>query len=124
MSYSAKAVKVSGDHPVDPQPCPAGTRGDFIRALRILGARVGAKVADPECADQEVQFVAIRCGANTWNQVFGEPQSVTCHNDPLLRQPFHAWRHTCTDGPLTCIGHIFTPGNGETQISLGKLGFF
>ncbi len=116
-SYSARAAgsalpNLSG---TDRWP-PPGSKLDFLTALEILGARV-------LCMDAGVTVHAVwlHCPGHTWELVFGQLERLTDHRRSADWLPLHTWEHHCTDGSVTCIGHVLEGPFGEAWITLVRI---
>lgn len=88
-------------------------REEFLRALRWLGAKLGARYCRSNGAKtgvEEVQAAVLRCSRDTWKRTFGEPSNVAeCHERTAacIPQPRYCWEQPCTEGAVKCIGYMF-----------------
>jgi hypothetical protein len=116
-SYAARAVgsAVPDLSELDRWP-PAGSKLDFLRALEILGTRV--PWMDTGIA---VHAVWLHCPRYTWEQVFGRLERLTDRRRSADWLPLHTWEHRCTDGSVTCIGHVLEGPFGEAWITLVRI---
>ena len=86
------------------------SRDGFLQALRLIGATGGVTychtlVGQP--GTEEVHSGFLSCPRKVWVQAFGELENVVHREDPGTRSPPDAWCYECTDGPVTCVGHLF-----------------
>ena len=83
-------------------------REDFLQALRAMGATGGvthSQVGTPDT--EEVHGGFLSCSREAWVQAFGEPENVVAREDQETRGAPDTWCYRCTDGPVTCVGHLF-----------------
>jgi hypothetical protein len=127
MSYTARALEVSGGQNLPTQPCPIHSRADFVQALRMLGTTLTGEARhcsldDRESEDMQVAF--LRCLHTTWLEVFGEPSSAEEHAESLPLFPVQVWKYQCRDGPLECVGHQVDDLYGNRWLTLVRVCFF
>lgn len=115
--------------------CPEGLRigdiedvplraKDFLKALRALGARVGAFEGHPHptTLPRRQTYVAyLSCELKPWIDLFGEPQDVSSHYDLLTHLPFQAWQQPFVDGVVTCVGHLFERAPGRYWVTVARV---
>jgi hypothetical protein len=80
----------------------AGTRNDFLFAMKSLGARIESR--DPVCLPHDPVRVSLRCSANSWVRVFGPVKILAVQFGPGGRPAFEAWQYQCVDGSVLCVG--------------------
>lgn len=102
---------------------PTQSRRDFLQSLELLGARPSLCTASGEKARRTLP-VLVSCSYGAWRRLFGEPQEVATHNVPSARETISVWRHSCTDGPVTCIGHLSERSPGVRWVILIRVGFY
>lgn len=105
---AARTFGIQGFHAAhDP-----GSRGDFFQALQLLGA--GPAVRHLGGITRLMARVHATCSREQWVQIFGEPECVEEHSlpPPSSRHALHLWKHFCSDGPVTCLGHLFVQSTG------------
>jgi hypothetical protein len=91
-----------------------GSRRDFLQALQLLDSGLGVGQVQAKRRPFEVLPVHLSCPHETWARVFGEMQGVDVPQSSADTPGIQVWEHHCTDGPVTCIGHLFerSPGVG------------
>jgi hypothetical protein len=80
----------------------AGTRGDFIDAMKSLGAVVEPNTLG--CRQCDPLHVALRCSAASWVRVFGPVRILAAQFGPQGQPAFEAWQYQCVDGFVLCVG--------------------
>jgi hypothetical protein len=95
----------------------AGCRNDFLQALHLLGA---GRTFD-KLRSHLTMPVHLACSLTTWTEVFGEPACLEEIRALSSRQLLHRWRHTCSDGPITCVGHLFEQSPGVQRVVLTRI---
>jgi hypothetical protein len=80
----------------------AGTRCEFLAAMKSLGAFIESK--DSACFPHDPLRVCLRCSANDWASRFGPVNIVAVQFGPGGRPAFQAWHYQCLDGSVLCIG--------------------
>lgn len=109
LAYRAALVSgVQGFH-VAHEP---GSRADFIQALQQLGAepKIG-RLQNSRNSRRMVQ-VHVSCSRDNWTEIFGEPECVEEITVPTSKYVLYRWKHFCSDGSVTCIGHLFEQSPG------------
>jgi hypothetical protein len=108
-SYTEKALAELPQSTVAlAEECPAGTRADFVEAVKTLAAALphgGSPTALDERQDAWATFVV--CPTSTWRHVFGKRAAVVAHRDPAKHRALQTWEHHCSDGSVHCVGHFF-----------------
>lgn len=97
------------------------SREDFFHALRLLGAEPSIRQLGINDSQHLVGHVHVSCSQETWNKVFGPPVDAEDYQDPQSNQPLHLWKHFCSDGPVTCIGHLFQQTSGVRWVVLMRV---
>jgi hypothetical protein len=126
-SYTAKALAISsGKMSAIDRSCQPGSRGDFIRALEVLGKRLTKQDYHfklHERAIDDEQVALLRCPYSTWVGVFGSPRNIEePSTSPLF--PVQVWRYECTDGPIECVGHQVNALDGRRWVTFVRLCYF
>jgi hypothetical protein len=123
--FMAKALKISGKTASALGKTLAyRRRRDFVRALNILGAtskfyRLGSNDPLPRTVP-----LHISCPYQTWIKVFGRPEDVEKHSAGATPLGIHLWKHSCNDGPVTCIGQISERLPGLRWIVVVRVGLY
>jgi hypothetical protein len=79
-----------------------GTRDEFVRALKSLGASVEA--TSQPARGYDPCRVLLQCSEMQWGRIFGPVELVTVQFGPGGEPAFQAWRYHCLDGAVLCIG--------------------
>ena len=103
---------------------PCGSRLDFVRALRAIGAKMALEGDPTRTTHPRSYRVLLSCSHEDWVRMFGQESVVTDHYDPHGQLAFQAWLHCCSDGLVGCIGRQHRRPNGKTWITVRKLYFF
>jgi hypothetical protein len=120
-SYSAKAMAISeDDFGGELQNNPSGSRADLVQALQIFGVEVGEKF---HYGDGELIPVSYRGPAQSWVEVFGEPQNLRKRVDFVgtMSIPFQSWTLDCTNGRVTFAGVGFMDTSTGRVVSISRL---
>ena len=110
-SFAFRAARVCGIpwfHVAD----DPGSRGDCLRALQQLGAGPEIHRLLDSRNGRPVRRVHVSCSREKWTEIFGEPECVEEIVVPSTRRVLHRWKHLCSDGSVTCIGHLFEHSPG------------
>lgn len=84
-----------------------GSRADFLQALQQLGAEPKiCRLRHGRSVRQAVK-VHVSCSREAWTSVFGEPECIEEMPASKSEHTAYRWRHFCSDGLITCIGHLF-----------------
>jgi hypothetical protein len=112
-SYTTRASELTGAEPTLPVTVP-GSRRDFLQALQLLDSGLSVRQIQAKRSLFDVMPVHLSCPHETWAQVFGEMQCANAQESAADNPGVQVWEHHCTDGPVTCIGHLFerSPGVG------------
>jgi hypothetical protein len=99
----------------------AGTRDDFVSAMKSLGATVeAAKCAGPS---YDPLRVLLRCSTDRWVQVFGPVRILAVQFGPGGQAAFQAWKYQCADGAVLCIGCQYQRCGGDQAVMVRALYF-
>jgi hypothetical protein len=80
----------------------AGTRSDFLCAMKSLGAAI--ELRDSVCLPHDPLRVSLWCSADNWVRLFGPVQILAVQFGPGGRPAFDAWQYRCVDGSVLCVG--------------------
>lgn len=89
-----------------------GSRGDFVQALQQLGAEPSVRRLQSNRSTRRMAQVHVSCPRDHWVEIFGEPECVEEIPVPASQYVLYRWRHFCSDGSVTCIGHLFEQSAG------------
>ena len=89
-----------------------GSRADFIQALQQLGAEPKIHRLQNSHNTRRMVRVHVSCSRDDWVKVFGEPECVEEIAVPSTKPVQCRWKHSCSDGSVTCIGHLFEQSPG------------
>ena len=93
-----------------------GSRGDFLQALQQLGAEPKiCRLQDRRNSCRMVR-VHVSCFRGDWVKVFGEPENVEEIPVPVSENALYRWKHFCSDGSVTCVGHLFEQSPGVCRV--------
>jgi hypothetical protein len=79
-----------------------GTREEFLRSIKMLGARIESK--DQVLLARDPWHVFLRCPATDWIRVFGPVKTLPAQYGPGGCLSFETWEYQCTDGSILCVG--------------------
>ena len=113
--FSFRAAQVSGTRGFLAVHEP-GSRDDFMQALRQLGAEPKIEHLQSTRKACRMMRIHVSCSHAEWLKVFGEPECVEEIAIPSTTCALHLWKHFCSDGPVTCIGHLFERSPGVRQV--------
>ena len=116
-SYTRRASELTRAEPTLPVTVP-GSRRDFLQALHLLDSGLSVGQIQAKRSLFEVMPVHLSCPDETWVKVFGEMQGANAQESAADNPGVQVWIHHCTDGPVTCIGHLFerSPGVGWVMV--------
>jgi len=100
-----------------------GSRMDFVRALRALGAKTALEGNPARVRSARSYRVLLSCSREDWVRMFGEESVVTDHYDSRGRLEFQAWLHCCSDGLVGCIGRQHRRPSGKPWITVKRVYF-
>ena len=66
----------------------------------------------------------LSCAYHTWVKVFGRPEALEKHRVGATHAAIHMWRHSCKDGPVTCIGQISERLPGMRWVVVTRVGLY
>jgi hypothetical protein len=89
-----------------------GSRADFIQALQLLGAEPKIHGLQSSRNNRRMMPVHVTCSQDNWAEIFGEPECVEEIPVPASKHVLYRWKHLCSDGSVTCIGHLFEQSPG------------
>ncbi len=95
-----------------------------MQALRLLGAKLGFRRQINALSALLTAPVHVSCSRETWTTVFGEPDCIEAIGDSMAKDSLYLWKHFCTDGPITCIGHLFERWPGESWVVVVRVSLF
>jgi hypothetical protein len=89
-----------------------GSRGDFLQALQQLGAEPRIRRLQSRLGNCRMMRVHVSCSRDDWVNIFGEPECIEEITVPSTKHVLNRWKHFCSDGSVTCIGHLFERSPG------------
>jgi hypothetical protein len=89
-----------------------GSRGDFLQALQQLGAEPRVCRLQSSRNTRKMMPVHLSCSREHWADIFGEPECIEEIPVPKSKYVLYRWKHFCSDGSVTCIGHLFEKSLG------------
>ena len=93
-----------------------GSRADFLQALQQLGAEPELRRLQSGRNTRRMMRVHVSCSKDDWVKVFGEPECVEEIVVPSVRHVQYRWKHRCSDGSVTCVGHLFEQSLGVSWV--------
>lgn len=93
-----------------------GSRADFAQALQLLGASPGIRRLMLGRMSHLTMPVHVSCSRNDWEQVFGKVDCIEEGGVSEASDSLYRWKYFCTDGPITCHGHLFERAPSERWI--------
>ena len=116
---AARLVGIRGLHIVhDPK-----SRGDFLQALQQLGAEPMVYRLQRRHNALRILGVHVSCSHDHWREVFGAPDCVEEIPVPSTTHCLHRWKHSCSDGSVTCVGHLFEQSPGVPWVVVTRVAF-
>ena len=100
-----------------------GSRGDLLQAFRQLGAEPKISRLQSSRNACQTMRVHVSCSRDTWVAVFGDPDCIEEVVVPSTNYLLHLWKHFCTDGVVTCIGHLFEQSPGVHWVVVMRVTF-
>jgi hypothetical protein len=91
-----------------------GSRADFLQALQQLGAEPELHRLQSSRNARRMMRVHVSCSYENWIKVFGEPECV--EEIVVSKHVQYRWKHFCTDGAITCVGHLFEQSPGVSWV--------
>jgi hypothetical protein len=110
-SFAYRAALVSGVQGFHVAHEPGG-RADFLQALQQLGAEPRVCRLQSSRNTRKMMPVHLSCSLENWSEVFGEPKCIEEIPVPKSKYVLYRWKHFCSDGSVTCIGHLFEKSLG------------
>ena len=110
-SYTTRASAVVGIEPVVSASSP-GSRRDFLQALQLLDSKLNFRHVRFKRNRFEVVPLHLSCPHDTWAQVFGQMRGAEPRDTAAGNPGVQVWEHHCSDGAVTCIGHLFERSPG------------
>lgn len=89
-----------------------GSRGDFLQAMQQLGAEPKVCRLHDDRNIRRMVRIHVSCSRPDWVTVFGEPEDIEEIPVAASKNVLYRWRHSCSDGLVTCIGHLFEQSPG------------
>jgi len=93
-----------------------GSRGDFLQALQLLGAEPKIHGLQSSRNTRRMMRVHVTCSRDDWTEIFGEPECIEEISIPTSKHVLYRWKHFCSDGSVTCIGHLFEQSPGVSWV--------
>jgi hypothetical protein len=121
-SFAFRAALVSGVQGFHVAHDP-GSRADFIQALQQLGAEPGLHRLQRSGNTRRMMRVHVSCSRDDWVKVFGELQCVEEIAVPVSKYIQYRWKHLCSDGSVTCVGHLFEQSPGVSWVVTMRVAF-
>lgn len=110
VGYTRNALAVSrSTDPLPQESATHGTRADFLQALEVLAREAGVRCEHPVRSGRVTVAIYVSSPYDTWVRIFGQPRGIEDQYDPLMGMVFQTWVQECTDGPITCVGHLCRP---------------
>jgi hypothetical protein len=104
-SYTTRASELTRSEPTLPVTA-SGSRRDFLQALQLLDSGLSVGQIQAKRSLFDVMPVHLSCPHETWAEVFGEMEGADAQESAADNPGVQVWEHHCTDGPVTCIGHL------------------
>ena len=122
-SFAYRAAFVSGIQGFHVAHDP-GSRADFIQALQQLGAE--PKICRLQSSRNILRMVRVHvsCSRDNWTEIFGEPECIEQISVPSSTHVLYRWKHICSDGSITCVGHLFEKSPGIHWVVVMRVTFF
>jgi len=86
-----------------------GSRADFAQAIQLLGA--SPRVRRLMTCRLPIP-VHVSSSRGDWEEVFGEIECIEEGRVDEVENLAYRWKYFCTDGPVTCQGHLFEQQSG------------
>ncbi len=114
-SFAFRAALVSGVQGFHVAHDP-GSRADFLQALQQLGAGPALHRLQRSDSTRKMTRLHVSCSRADWVKVFGEPECVEEISVPVSKYVQYRWKHFCSDGSITCVGHLFEQSPGVSWV--------
>jgi len=115
-SYVTRASAVAGIEEPAMSAASAGSRRDFLQALQMLDSKLNFHHVRFTRNRFEVVPLHLSCPQDMWVQVFGEMRGAETHDSAADNSGVQVWEHRCSDGAVTCIGHLFERSPGARWV--------
>jgi hypothetical protein len=99
------------------------SRGDFLHALQQLGAEPKVYRLQRSYNALRILGVHVSCSHDHWVKVFGTLDCVEEIPVPSARHCLHRWKHSCLEGSVTCVGHLFAQSPGVPWAVVTRIAF-
>jgi hypothetical protein len=93
-----------------------GSRSDFLQALQQLGAEPKVCRLQDGRNTRRMVRVHVSCSRDNWTEIFGEPECVEEIPVAASKHVLYRWKHLCSDGSVTSIGHLFEQSPGVSWV--------
>lgn len=105
--------------------CPgfAGSRRDFVRAVRALAGSVAGGGRLGNNGPWAFGGGLLSCPREDWLRALGREERLTAHYDGSGRMVLQTWQYDCSDGVVLCVGSQHGPPTGNARITLDALYF-
>lgn len=84
-----------------------GSRADFAQALQLLGAGPSVRRLMLGRTSRLATSVHLSNSRDNWEEVFGQVECIEEGRVAGAEDALYRWKYFCTDGPVTCHGHLF-----------------
>ena len=98
-----------------------GSRGDFLQALQQLGAEPKVCRLQDGHNTRKMMQVHVSCSHDDWVKVFGKTECVEEIPIAASKRVLYRWKHLCSDGSVTCIGHLFEQSPGVSWVVMMRV---
>jgi hypothetical protein len=92
--------------------------------LEVLAGEAGVRCENPVRNGRVTVAIYVTAPCDTWVKIFGQPRGIEDQYDPFMGMVFQTWVQECTDGPITCVGHLCRHAPGRRWITLGTVRFY
>jgi hypothetical protein len=118
--FASRAAQLAGIQEFHPAHDP-GSRGDFLQALQQLGAEPKVCRLQYNLNTRRMMRVHVSCSRNHWTEIFGELKCIEEIPVPTSKHVLYRWKHFCSDGSVTCVGHLFERSPGLHWVVVMRL---
>jgi hypothetical protein len=120
-SFSEQALRaIAAAGAATEPPFSRGSRKDFVRAVRLLQPEFGDGSPQLTSTPRTIR-VHVSCSYKSWVRVFGELEDVEAAGATPTRTSLYVWKHRCTDGVVTCVGHLLERSPGVKWMVIVRL---
>ena len=98
-----------------------GSRADFAQALQLVGADPKVRrlmLGHTSYAEMPVHVSSSR---HDWQMTFGKIHSIEELRGAEADKLLYRWKYFCTDGPVTCQGHLFDRPSGPPWVVVTRI---